>query len=73
MIQSACEYFGAALLSKEERKHIFDCIRSGPSKDDLTEEEFAQHQRRFHQTQFRPFVPVFVLTNIKTYFQKIGR
>lgn len=70
MIQSACEYFGAALLSKEERKHIFDCIRSGPSKDDLTEEEFAQHQRRFHQTQFRPFVPV-LFDEYKTYFQKL--
>lgn len=70
MIQSACEYFGAGLLTKEERKHIFDCIRSGPPKDDLTDGEFTQHQRRFHQKQFKPFVPV-LFGEYKTYFQKL--
>ena len=69
-IRSACEHFGAELLTKQELKHIFDCIRSGPSKDNLTEEEFRQHQRRFHQRQFRPFLRV-LFGEYNTYFQKL--
>ena len=30
MIRGACEHFGSALLSKDELKGIFDCIRNGP-------------------------------------------
>ena len=58
MIRSACEHFGTALLPKDELKGIFDCIRSGPSKDDLTQEEFKTRQCRLHRLQFAPFNPV---------------
>ena len=70
MIRGACEHFGSALLSKDELKGIFDCIRNGPSKDDLTEEEFRQNQRRFHRKQFWPFAPV-LFGEYKTYFQEL--
>ena len=70
MIRSACEHFGTALLPKDELKHIFDCIRNGPSKDDRSEEEFRQNQRRFHRKQFRPFAPV-LFDEYKTYFQEL--
>ena len=68
MIRSACEHFGTALLPKDELKHIFDCIRNGPPKDRFPEEEFRQHQIRFHRTQFRPFASV-LFGEYKTYFQ----
>ena len=70
LIRSACGHFGTALLSDEERKHIFDCIRNGPSQDGFTEEEFRQHQRRFHRKQFKPFAPV-LFGEYKTYFQEL--
>ena len=70
MIRSACGHFGAELLTKEELKHIFDYIRSGPSKENLTEEEFGQHQRRFHRTQLMPFAPV-LFAEYNTYFQQL--
>ena len=70
MIRSACKHFGTELLTEEERKNIFDCILNGPSKKDLIEEEFKQHQRPFHQRQFRPFSPVLFGEYI-TYFQKL--
>ena len=70
MIRSACAHFGKALLTKNELKGIFDCIRNGPSKNDLTEEEFRQNQRRFHRKQFWPFAPV-LFGEYKTYFQEL--
>lgn len=70
MIRSACEHFGTALLTKDELKSIFDCIRDGPSKNDRTEEEFRQHQRRFHRKQFRPFATV-LFGEYKNYFQEL--
>ena len=56
MIRSACEHFGEALLTKEERTRIFDAIRSGPPKEDFrerlgekfTEERFQKRQHYFH-------------------------
>ena len=70
MIRSACAHFGKALLTKNELKGIFDCICNGPSKNDLTEEEFRQYQCRFHRKQFWPFAPVLFGT-YKTYFQEL--
>ena len=70
MIRGACEHFGTALLTKDELKSIFDCIRDGHSKDDRSEEEFRQNQRRFHRKQFRPFAPV-LFDEYKTYFQEL--
>ena len=66
MIRSACEQFGAALLTEEERTQIFDAILKGPSKEhfrewigeQFTEEKFEQRQRYFHRMQLRPFVTV---------------
>ena len=70
MIRSACKYFGTALLTRDELKGIFDCIRTGPSKGTLTEEEFRHRQRRFHRMQFAPFAPV-LFGEYKTYFQEL--
>ena len=78
MIRRACEHFGNALLTKEERTRIFNAIRSGPPKDDFrermgesfTEESFQQHQRDFHQQQLRPFASV-LFDEYKTYFQEL--
>ena len=70
MIRSACEHFGTELLTEEELKHIFDCIRRGPSKDNLTENKFRQLQRRFHRKQLMPFAPV-LSGEYKTYFQQL--
>ena len=70
MIRRACEHFGTALLTEDERKHIFDCILNGPSKDGFTEEEFGQQQRRFHRKQLKPFAPV-LFGEYKTYFQQL--
>ncbi len=70
MIRSACEKFGKEFLTKHELKRIFDCIRSGPSKYDLSDEEFRQHQRRFHRKQLKPFAPV-LFDEYKSYFQEL--
>ena len=70
MIQSACEHFGTALLTEEERKHIFDCIRNGPSRDGFTEEEFRQRQSYFHRKQLKPFASVLFGEN-KNYFHQL--
>ena len=70
MIRSACEHFGASLLTKTERAQIFNAIRSGPSRanyqawvvewlgQEFTEERFQQRQRGFHRKQFKPFESV---------------
>ena len=67
MVRIACEQFGNALITKEECIRIFDSISSGPSKanhrvwvveflgEELTEERFKTHTRRFHRMQLRPF------------------
>ena len=79
MIQSACNYFGEDLISREERKWIFDSILSGPSKelyrewvgDRFSEELFAQFQRRFHRRQFWPFASV-LFGEYETQFSGLG-
>ncbi len=70
MIRSACEHFGTALLSDEERKHIFDCIRTGPPKDGFAEERLQQRRRYFHLKQLKPFATV-LFGEYKTYFQQL--
>ena len=70
MIRSACEHFGTELLTEEERKHIFDCTRTGPPRDEFTEERFQQRQRYFHRKQLKPFAPV-LFGGYKTYFQHL--
>ena len=70
MIRSACKYFGTALLTRDELKGVFDCIRTGPSKGTLTNDEFRHRQRRFHRMQFAPFAPV-LFGEYKTYFQEL--
>ena len=78
MIRRACEHFGAALLTEEERTQIFNTILSGPSKADFrermgeqfTEELFTQRQHHFHRMQFRPFTSV-LFGEYATYYQKL--
>lgn len=70
MIRNACEHFDTGLLTRDERKHIFDCILDGPSKDGFTEEEFSQYQRRFHRKQLKSFAPV-LFGEYQTYFQQL--
>ncbi len=82
MIRSACEHFGASLLTEVERIQIFDAIRSGPSKtnyrawvvewlgEEFTEERFQKHQRDFHRKQFKPFETL-IFGKYATYFQKL--
>ena len=78
MIRCACERFGAALLTEEDRTQIFEAIQSGPSKVDFhewrseqfTEERFTQWQRRFRRMQFRPFASV-LFGEYADYFQQL--
>ena len=82
MIRSACEHFGASLLTKAEQTQIFDAIRSGPSKanyqawvvewlgEEFTEERFQQRQRGFHRKQFKPFEPL-LFGKYATYFREL--
>ena len=78
MIRSACEHFGAELLTEEERPQIFDAILSGPSKEDFrecmgeqfTEDGFEQRKRHFHLIQLRPFAPV-LFGEYAGYFQEL--
>ena len=82
MIRSACEHFGASLLTEVERIQIFDAIRSGPSKtnyrawvvewlgEEFTEERFQKHQRDFHRKQFKPFETL-IFGKYAIYFQKL--
>ena len=66
MVRCACDYFGADLLTEEERTQIFDDILGGPSKErfrewmgeQFTEEKFKQRQRYFHRMELRPFATV---------------
>ncbi len=78
MIRSANEHFGAALLTQEERRQIFEAIQSGPSKtnfqermgEQFTEALFEQRQRHFHRMQFKPFTPV-LFGEYAAYFQRL--
>ena len=82
MIRNACKHFGASLLTKMEKAHIFDAIRSGPSKanyqwwvveelgEEFTEERFQQRQRGFHRKQFKPFESV-LFGEYATYFREL--
>ncbi|MCE2437791.1 MAG: hypothetical protein J4F39_00025 [Candidatus Latescibacteria bacterium] len=66
MIRSACEHFGAQLLTEDERSLIFDAILSGPPEEDFrewlgdkfTEIEFKKRRKYFHHQQLRPFASV---------------
>ena len=78
MIRCACEHFGTALLTEEERPQVFEAILSGPSKADFqewvgerfTEELFEQRQRRFHWMQLKPFASV-LFGKYAAYFQQL--
>ena len=76
MIQSACEHFGKALLTKAERTRIFNTILDAPSEAnyrewlgaEFSEERFQNRRRYFHRLQLRPFVPV-LFGEYATYFK----
>ncbi len=78
MIRRACEHFGAALLTEEERTQIFNTILSGPSKADFrewmgeqfTEELFTQRQHRFHRMQLKLFASV-LFGEYAAYYQRL--
>ena len=65
MARSACERFGAELLTQEELGEIFEAFLSGPP-----EEVVPGHQRKFHQLQFKPFVSV-LFGKYSAYFQEL--
>ena len=66
MIRMACEHFGAALLTEDERTRIFDLILNGPERaayrewfgDQFNETDFEQWKREYHRLQLRPFASV---------------
>ena len=78
MIRTACEHFGAHLLSEEERMAIFDAILSGLPKegfrewmgDQFTEEGFQQWRRGFHRKQLHPFAHL-LTGEYQSYFQEL--
>ena len=80
MIRAACDHFKEELLTRAERRGIFDSILSGPSKEDyreimderFTEERFLKHQHYFHRRQFAPFESV-LFGKYKTNFQKLEK
>ena len=80
MIRAACDHFKEELLTRAERKRIFDTILRGPSKEDyrdimderFTEERFLKRQNYFHRQQFAPFASV-LFGNYKTHFQKLEK
>ena len=80
MIRAACDHFKEELLTRAERRRIFDTILSGPSKEDyrdimddrFTEERFLKHQHYFHQRQFAPFASV-LFGKYKMDFQKLEK
>ena len=78
MIQNACKYFGASLLTEKELARIFAKIRSGPSRDcfrnwigdEFTEQRFQERKRNFHRMQFKPFASV-LIGEYETYFSEL--
>ena len=82
MIRSACEHFGATLLTEEESTDIFDAILQGPSKEnyqqwvvrwigrEFTEEDFQKRQQQFHFEQFTPFVSL-LSGKYAAYFERL--
>lgn len=80
MIRAACDHFKEELLTRAERRRIFDTILSGPPKEDyrdimddrFTEERFLKYQHYFHRRQFAPFASV-LFGKYKTYFQKLEK
>ena len=80
MIQAACDHFKEELLTRAERRRIFDTILSSRSKQDyrdimgerFTEERFLKYQHYFHRRQFAPFASV-LFGEYKTYFQKLEK
>ena len=75
MIRAACDHFKEELLTREERTRIFDAIRSGPSNEDFTGDQFAEErlqkrQHYFHRRQFSPFASV-LFGEYKAYFQEL--
>ena len=79
MIRLACEKLGSDLLSKTEKKHIFEAILSGPSEQDFrdgmgdryTRELFEERKHHFHRMQLRPFASV-LLGEYSEYFDKLN-
>ena len=59
MIRAACDHFKEELLTRAERRRIFDTILSSPSHD-------------FHRRQFAPFASV-LFGKYETYFQKLEK
>ena len=80
MIRAACDHFKEELLTRAERRRIFDTILSGPPKEDywdimderFTEERFLKYQHYFYLRQFAPFASV-LFGEYKTYFQKLKK
>ena len=78
MIRMAIEHFGPRLLSKNEKKDIFDKILSGPWREDYGDwmderdrnEAFQKRRRFFHLKQLRPFT-VLLSEDLRCYFDEL--
>ena len=78
MIRLACEYFGADLLTEEERTQIFAAILRGPSEqsfrdrtgEQFTEKLFEERKRYFHKMQLNPFASV-LFGEYLNYYQEL--
>ena len=78
MVRRSCENFGAALLTDQEWRRIFEAILSGPPKEryrewlgeQFTEDKFKHRRRYFHRMQLRPFSTV-LFGEYASYFQEL--
>lgn len=79
MIRTACEHFGSALLTEDERTRIFDLILNGPERvahrawfgDQFNETDFEQWKREYHRMQLRPFASV-IFGDYANYYQTLA-
>ncbi len=79
MVKRACEHFGAALITEDERTRIYDLILSGPRLEEyydwndepFTEAENELWKREFHLLRLRPFASV-LFGKYMTYYNELG-
>ena len=78
MVRRASDHFKEELLTRSERKSIFDAIASGPPEaqfrtwmgSKFSEEVFEAYRREFHRKQLRPFESI-LFGQYATYFANL--